>query len=51
MAIPELFRELGISSATFYIRRANYSGMDASTMARLKELGVNDPQLKKMNAE
>ena len=36
--VPELCREHGISSATFYKWRAKYGGMDASLMARLKEL-------------
>ena len=36
--VPELCREHGISSATFYKWRARYGGMDASLMARFKEL-------------
>jgi putative transposase len=36
--IPELCREHGMSSATFYKWRAKYGGMDASLMARMKEL-------------
>ncbi len=35
--VPELCREHGISSATFYKSRAKYGGMDASLMARMKE--------------
>jgi putative transposase len=35
---PELCREHGISTATFYKWRSKYGGMDASVMARLKEL-------------
>jgi putative transposase len=38
LAVPELCRELGISSATFYKWRAKYGGMDVSMIARLKEL-------------
>lgn len=38
LVVPELCRELGISSATFYKWRAKYSGMDVSMIARLKEL-------------
>jgi putative transposase len=30
LAVPELCRELGISSATFYKWRAKYGGMDTS---------------------
>ena len=36
--VPELCREHGISSATFYKWRAKFGGMDASLMARLREL-------------
>ena len=36
--VPELCREHGMSSATFYKWRARFGGMDASMMARLKEL-------------
>ena len=36
--VPELCREHGMSSATFYMWRAKYGGMDASMIARLKEL-------------
>jgi putative transposase len=37
-AVPELCREYGMSSATFYKWRAKYGGMDASLISRLKEL-------------
>ena len=36
--VPELCREHGISSATFYKWRAKFGGMAASLMARLREL-------------
>ena len=48
---PELCREHGMSSATFYKWRAKYGGMDASMMARLKELEDENRRLKKMYAE
>lgn len=51
MPVPELCREHGISSATFYKWRAKYGGMDASLMARLKELEDENRRLKKMYAE
>ena len=50
-SVPELCREHGISSATFYKWRARYGGMDASLMARLKELEDENRRLKKMYAE
>jgi putative transposase len=40
-----------MSSATFYKWRAKYGGMDASLMARLKELEDENRRLKKMYAE
>lgn len=49
--VPQLCREHGISSATFYKWRAKYGGMDASLMARLKELEEENRRLKKMYAE
>lgn len=49
--VPEICRELGISSATFYKWRSKYGGMDASLMARLKELETENARLKKMYAE
>lgn len=49
--VPELCREHGMSSATFYKWRAKYGGMDASLMARLKELEAENTRLKKMYAE
>jgi putative transposase len=51
LAIPEVCRELGISSATFYKWRAKYGGMDTSMMARMKELEAENARLKKMYIE
>ncbi len=49
--VPELCREHGMSSASFYKLRAKYGGMDASLMTRLKELEDENRRLKKMYAE
>jgi putative transposase len=49
--VPQLCREHGMSSATFYKWRAKYGGMDTSMMARLKELEEENRRLKKMYAE
>lgn len=49
--VPELCREHGMSSATFYKWRSKYGGMDASMIARLKELEEENRRLKKMYAE
>ena len=51
LAVPELCRELGISSATFYKWRAKFGGMDVPMIARLKELEAENSRLKKMYAE
>lgn len=51
VAVPELCREHGMSSATFYKWRAKYGGMDVSLMKRLKELEDENRRLKKMYAE
>lgn len=48
---PELCREHGMSSATFYKWRAKFGGMDVPMMARLKELEDENRRLKKMYAE
>ncbi len=49
--VPELCRELGISTATFYKWRSKYGGMDASMMSRMKELEAENARLKRMYAE
>ncbi|MGB9150476.1 MAG: IS3 family transposase, partial [Burkholderiales bacterium] len=48
---PDVCRELGISSATFYKWRAKFSGMDTSMMSRMKELEDENRRLKKMYLE
>lgn len=50
-SFPELSREHGMSSAAFYKWRAKYGCMDASLMARLKELEDEERRPKKMYAE
>jgi len=49
--VPDLCREHGMSSASFYKWRAKYGGMDASLMSRLKELEAENNRLKKMYAD
>ena len=51
VAVTELCREHGISSASFYQWRSKYGGMDASLMKRMKELEDENRRLKKMYAE
>ncbi|MGE1001458.1 IS3 family transposase [Ralstonia pseudosolanacearum] len=51
LAVPELCRELGISTATFYKWRSKYGGMDTSLIARMKELEAENARLRKMYVE
>jgi putative transposase len=48
--VPDLCREHGISSASGYKWRANFGGMGASLMKRMKELEDENRRLKKMYA-
>jgi len=49
--VPELCREHGMSSASFYKWRSKYGGMNASMMVRMKELEAENRRLKRMYAE
>ena len=49
--VSELCREHGMSSASFYKWRSKFGGMDASSMARLKELEQENRRLKRMYAD
>jgi len=49
--VPDLCREHGMSSASFYKWCAKYGGMDASLMKRMKELEDENRRLKKMYIE
>ena len=51
VAVNELCREHGMSSAQFYKWRAKFGGMDVSMIKRLKELEAENQRLKKMYAE
>ncbi len=51
LGVPDICRELGISSATFFKWRAKFGRMDTSLMARMKELEEVNRRLKKMYIE
>jgi len=51
LPVPEICRELGISTATFYKWRAKFGGMDTSMITRMKELEDENRRLKKMYLE
>ena len=44
--IPDLCRDHGVSTASFYKWRAKYEGMDASLIKRMKELEAENQRLK-----
>ncbi|SPL72520.1 Transposase [Acinetobacter stercoris] len=49
--VPNLCREHGMSSATFYKWKSKYGSMDLSMMTRLKELETENARLKRMYAD
>ena len=49
--LPDICREMGICTATFYKWRAKYGGMDVSMMSHMKELEEENRRLKKMYLE
>lgn len=51
IGVKDICRELGISDATFYNWKAKYSGMEASDVAKMRELEKENTELKKMFAE
>ena len=51
LAVPDVCREHGISVPTFHKWRAKFGGMDASLIARMKELEAENARLKKMYIE
>ena len=51
IGVPDLCRELGVSTATFYKWRAKYGGMDTSMMSKLKELEEENRRLRRMYVE
>jgi putative transposase len=48
---PDICREMGISSATYYKWRAKFGGKDTSMMSRMKELEDESRRLKRMYME
>lgn len=47
IAVKEITRELGISDATFYNWKAKYGGMEASDIAKMRELEKRIQSLRK----
>jgi putative transposase len=46
--VPELCREYGMSTVSFYKWRSKYGGMDASMISQMKDLEDENRRLKKM---
>ena len=51
VSVPELCRKHGMSSASYYKWRSQFSGMDAAHMKQLRELQSENARLKKLYAE
>ena len=51
MAVKDVCRKNGISSPTYYQWKAQYGGLDASKLKRMKELESEVSQYKRMYAE
>ena len=49
--VNEIWRTYGISSATYYKWKANYGGLEASDVKRLKDLEHENSRLKRMYAD
>ena len=51
VAVKDICRELGVSSARFYQWRSKYGGLEASDLKRLKDLEAENRRLKQMYAD
>ena len=51
IAVNEIWRKYGISSATYYKWKAKYGGLEVSELVRVKELEAENSQLKRMYAD
>ncbi len=51
LAVNEVCRKHGISSATYYKWKSKYGGLEASELKRIKELEAENAKLKRMFAD
>ena len=51
LAVNEVFRKHGISSATYYQWKSKYGGLEASDLKRIKALEAENARLKRMYAD
>jgi putative transposase len=49
--VSDIWRDHGVSSATFYQWRSKYGGMEASDLKKLKELQEENEKFKRMYAD
>ena len=49
--VKEICRKHGISDATYYNWKSNYGGMSASDLKRMKEMEIENSNLKRMYAD
>ena len=49
--VEDVFRERGLSNATYYQWKSKYGGMEASDLKRMKELEAENRKLKRMYAD
>ncbi len=49
--IPDICRQMGISSATFYAWRKKYGGLGVADLRRLKQLETENRRLKQLVAD
>lgn len=51
VAVAQILRKHGISSATYYKWKAKYSGVEVSDLKRMRELELENTKLKRMYAD
>lgn len=51
LAVKDLCRQAGISTATYYQWKSKYGGLEASELRRVKDLEAENAKLKRMYAE
>jgi putative transposase len=51
VAVAEILRKHGISSATYYKWKGKYAGVEVSDLKRMRELEVENTKLKRMYAD
>jgi len=49
--VKELFRKLGISEQTFYLRKKKYAGMGVLELKRVKQVEEENRRLKRVVAD